>query len=571
MRRPPAKLSAGRVPRVVSRPHGVLVAPMSCARSGGPGTALARRSRTLSTLTSVRCQAVPSFIRSQISTGLRAINAHMQKRGLATPADAVHQKSTPETQVSSAPQEGPMKEYDLRVEQGRLRDDPYQRGIIQNLQDLFETLKGYSAPPVTHPSVASLDRANKKSFFGSLFGSGKGKALSSGGAHQDLPKGLYMYGDVGCGKTMLMDLFYDTLPPNIKTKARIHFHNFMQDVHKRMHVVKMKHGNDFDALPLVAADIAETASVLCFDEFQCTDVADAMILRRLLAFLQSHGVVLVTTSNRHPDDLYKNGIQRESFIPCITLLKTALTVINLNSPTDYRKIPRPPAAVYHHPLGEDAQQHARKWFEFLGDPINDPPHEATHLVWGRKIHVPQASGKAALFTFQQLIGAATGAADYLELVRHYDAFIVTDVPGMNLNQRDLARRLITFIDAVYESRAKLVLTTEVPLENLFLSHADLESSLKTADGGAGGDLSDAMRNLMDDLGMSEQTLKNTSIFSGDEERFAFARALSRLTEMGSREWVERGLLGVGQKTEAEGRQEREAWKKTRSHWSEDNM
>lgn len=184
---------------------------------------------------------------------------------------------------------------------------------------------------------------------------------------------------------------------------------------------------------------------------------------RLLESLMSHGVVLVTTSNRHPDDLYKNGIQRESFIPCITLLKTALNVINLNSPTDYRKIPRPPAAVYHHPLGQEATRHADKWFEVLGDHVNDPPHPATQEVWGRTIKVPRASGKAALFTFQELIGTATGAADYLELVRHYDAFIVTDVPGMNLNQRDLARRFITFIDAVYESRVR---RRPIPTSNL---------------------------------------------------------------------------------------------------------
>lgn len=251
---------------------------------------------------------------------------------------------------------------------------------------------------------------------------------------------------------MLMDLFYDTLPPSITSKTRIHFHNFMQDVHKRLFAVKSQQGADVDGVPFVAADIAEKSSVLCFDEFQCTDVADAMILRRLLESLMSHGVVLVTTSNRHPDDLYKNGIQRESFIPCIHLLKTALTVINLNSSTDYRKIPRPPSGVYHNPMDIAAEHHADKWFRYLGDFENDPPHPAVHEVWGRAVHVPQASGKAARFAFNEIIGRATSAADYIELMNHYNSFIITDVPAMGLHQRDLARRFITFIDAVYESR-----------------------------------------------------------------------------------------------------------------------
>lgn len=172
----------------------------------------------------------------------------------------------------------------------------------------------------------------------------------------------------------------------------------------------------------------------------------------------SHGVVLVTTSNRQPDDLYKNGIQRESFIPCIQLLKSVLIVLNLHSATDYRKIPRPPSGVYHQPLGPLAARHANKWFEYLGDFANEPPHRAVHQVWGRDVIVPQASGKAARFTFNELIGRATGAADYLELVRSYESFIVTDVPGMTLRERDLARRFITFIDAVYESRVCFPLT-----------------------------------------------------------------------------------------------------------------
>lgn len=180
-----------------------------------------------------------------------------------------------------------------------------------------------------------------------------------------------------------------------------------------------------------------------------------------------HGVVVITTSNRHPNDLYKNGIQRESFIPCINLLKERLRVINLDSETDYRKIPRPPSGVYHHPLDKSAYTHAEKWFKFLGDIEKDPPHPATHMVWGREIQVPKASGKAAWFSFNELIGRATGAADYIELMRSYEAFIVTDVPAMDHKSRDLARRFITFIDAVYESRVSgsscsLIKLTHVP-------------------------------------------------------------------------------------------------------------
>jgi protein AFG1 len=336
-------------------------------------------------------------------------------------------------------------------------------------------LKEYSPPRVVHPAVDSPHEQPKPSFFSSLFGRSNRAAATQTQIPSNLPKGLYMYGDVGCGKTMLMDLFYDTIPDNIPSKNRIHFHNFMQDVHKQLHAIKIRHGAQFDALPLVAAGIAESASVLCFDEFQCTDVADAMILRRLLESLMSHGVVMVTTSNRHPDELYKNGIQREHFIPCIKLLKTALKVLNLNSATDYRKIPRPPSGVYHHPLDLAAARHADKWFEYLGDPVKDPPHPATHEVWGRKIQVPLASGKAARFTFQQLLGRATGAADYIELVRHYEAFIVTDVPGMTAQQRDLARRFITFIDAVYES--KVCSASHLFFESkLTVDHSRLNSS-----------------------------------------------------------------------------------------------
>jgi len=392
---------------------------------------------------------------------------------------------------------------------------------------------------------------------------------------ESLPKGLYMYGDVGSGKTMLMDLFYDTLPKNIENKMRIHFHNFMQDVHKDLHKVKMTHGNDVDAIPFVAAHIAAKASILCFDEFQCTDVADAMILRRLVESLMHHGTVIVTTSNRHPSELYKNGVQRESFIPCINLLEQRLRVINLDSTTDYRKIPRPPSGVYHHPLDTAAHKHATHWFSYLGDIEHDPPHAATHEVWGRPIRVPKASGTAAWFTFNDLIGSATGAADYIELAKYYKTFVVTDVPGMNLRTRDLARRFITFIDAAYEARAKLVLTTEKPLTQLFMTRDEVDQALEGAankgDKAAkvaraeDSDVDDTMRMMMDDLGMNMKMLKSSNMFTGDEEAFAFARALSRLTEMGSKEWVERGM---GLQSKGMNQQSKE-WEKMRDEWKEE--
>ncbi|KAI9167085.1 Protein AFG1 [Paramyrothecium foliicola] len=479
--------------------------------------------------------------------------------------------------LATATNLGPLAEYDRRVDEGILRNDPHQRGktivisycrgahglrlgIIESLQHLHNELLRYDAPPVVRPSLDLLKPA-KKSMLSSFFGGANRSKTAVGQIPANLPRGLYLYGDVGSGKTMLMNLFYDTLPNNVRSKTRIHFHNFMQDVHKRLHKMKMEHGSDIDAVPFVAADIAEQGNVLCFDEFQCTDVADAMILRRQVPMTN-----LQAAANRlQPDDLYKNGIQRDSFIPAITLLKTRLHVINLDSPTDYRKIPRPPSGVYHTPLDDHANSHAEKWFRFLGDSEHFNPHPEVQKVWGREIHVPRVSGRCAWFTFDELIGKPKSAADYLELVRCYDAFIVTDIPGMTIRERDLARRFITFIDAVYEGNAKLVLTTEKPLTELFVSRDEIAESLLKQDEKEAG--TSEVQDVMEDLEQNVERLKKSSLFAGEEEAFAFARALSRLSHMESKEWVERGMGLEGQG----GKEDRDSWAKARSRQMEDSM
>ncbi|KAF8306456.1 AFG1-like ATPase [Clavulina sp. PMI_390] len=410
----------------------------------------------------------------------------------------------------------PTSRYHELVERSILRDDAHQRTIIKILQDLHDKLDGYKRPPLS--AVASQPNS---SVFGRFFGGSKGEPLD---INLDAPKGLYLYGDVGTGKSMLMDLFYDTLPSSIKKKRRVHFHAFMIEIHKALHKQAERGVPVEDAISPVATELAKEVEVLCFDEFQVTDIVDAMILRRLLERLIDCGVVMVMTSNRHPDDLYKNGIQRDSFIPAIELLKNRLKVTDLNSGTDYRKLPRTLSKVYYHPINHENEREFDKLFDAVTG--GDIELDRRLTVWGRDLVIPSSGNGAARFTFNELCGNPLSAADYIEITRTFGTIFIDDIPLMNLNSKDKARRFITFIDACYESKTKLFTLSEVPVFEVFSNEK------------SNGNISDHMRSVMDDLGLSKEIVGASSIFTGEEEIFAFARACSRLVEMGSKQWAE---------------------------------
>ncbi|KAL4076214.1 AFG1-like ATPase-domain-containing protein [Scleroderma citrinum] len=427
----------------------------------------------------------------------------------------------------------PLQQYDFLISSGTLRPDTHQRRIIQLLQSFYVNVLSYAPPPV--PSAAP----SASSLLSRIFT--RTATPEPDAPPQTAPKGLYLYGDVGTGKTMLMDLFYHSLPPTIARKRRVHFHAFMIDVHKRVHAAKAQMGAHDGGDPIlpVARDLASEAYVLCFDEFQVTDIADAMILRRLFENLLRYGVVMIITSNRHPDELYKNGIQRSSFIPAIDLLKSYFQITNLDSGTDYRRIPRALSHVYYSPLTPENRAEIDKLFNSLttpltsssSSPLADPVVANRPLTtFGRTIHVPLSTSHVARFTFDELCARPLSAADYLEITRIFGTIFVTDVPKLDIGRKDVARRFITFIDACYESRTKLFISSEVPIFQIF---SDDGAS-------ANGQLSDHMRSVMDDLGLPPEIVGASAMFTGEEEIFAFARACSRLVQMGSKEWAETG-------------------------------
>jgi cell division protein ZapE len=349
----------------------------------------------------------------------------------------------------------PIFRYRKMIECGDLKADAIQAEIVDKLQNLFQSL------------TLKAEQTNE-SVFSKFFGT-KQKRHSL--------RGLYIYGDVGRGKSMLMDLFYDVAP--LKEKRRVHFHAFMLEIHKEMHnwrymdatarIEKFGTAEDDPIAPL-AAKISKESSLLCFDEFQVTDVTDAMILGRLFTALIDHGVILVLTSNRIPDDLYKDGLNRGLFLPTIEMIKRELDVVALDGPTDYRMERMKGMSVYYHPIGEAATNALSGAFWRLTDHEVDDRSQVQPEdieVQGRLLHVPVTSRGVAVVSFKKMCGAALGSADYLALAWKYHTIIMVGIPELGPENRNEAKRFVIFIDALYENNVKFLCSAAVAPENLY--------------------------------------------------------------------------------------------------------
>ncbi len=361
-----------------------------------------------------------------------------------------------------------LKRYAALLASGELKPDPEQAAAAQRLADL----------------ATALQATPKR-------GSTLWRVL---GRKPEPPRGLYIWGGVGRGKSMLMDLFFDSL--DIRRKRRVHFAEFMLEVHQRLAAERAKELGD--PIPPLAKAFAEETRLLAFDEMMVTNSPDAMILSRLFTHLLDEGVTVVTTSNRPPADLYKNGLNREHFLPFIALIETKLDVITLNGPTDYRRDRLGQVDTWLVPNGPQATATLSGDFFRLTDfPVEDRAHVPSEelIVQGRTLHVPKAIKGVAVFSFKRLCGEARGAADYIAIARRFHTVILVGIPKLGPDMRNEAARFVALIDALYEHKVKL------------LAAADAEPA---------------------------------QLYEAGDGRFEFERTISRLEEMRSDEYLAQG-------------------------------
>jgi len=320
--------------------------------------------------------------------------------------------------------------YEQSLERRGFVADPSQRRAVERLQRLFEEWSAYKAR--------------------------RSSALRRLLVKPPLPKGVYLWGSVGRGKSFLMDAFYLCVP--LVRKRRVHFHHFMREIHRELDSLK---GTE-DPIAAVAERTARRYRLICFDEFHVSDIADAMILGRYLEQVMARGVAFVMTSNYHPDRLYPNGLQRERFLPAIALLKERLDVLEVDNGTDYRRLKMERLKVYHAGTGADAE------LERIFGELKDVEEEKQPLdVEGRRIPYRRRAGGLVWFDFQVLCGGPRSYADYVDLAKRFHTVILSGVPRMSPKSADAARRFTWLVDVLYDDRVKLVVGAEAEPEALF--------------------------------------------------------------------------------------------------------
>jgi cell division protein ZapE len=345
----------------------------------------------------------------------------------------------------SKQQTGPLPVYQDMLANGSLAADPAQAMAVDRLQDLWERLRGYDPKPVP-AGTGMLSRLMNRRH-----------------AEEYIPTGLYLVGEVGRGKSMLMDLFFDTAL--VARKQRVHFHRFIQDVHARIHAWKKAHPDVSDPIPLLADQIAAESTLLCFDEFQVNDIADAMILGRLFQALFDRGVVVVTTSNTAPDDLFKGRPGRDAFLPFIALINQRCELVVMAGGRDYRRERMRGLRTWLVPADDMSRGELDKAFLRLTGGSAIRPVSLT--VMGRELVVPQASDGVARFDFDRLCNTALGAGDYLAIATNFHTLVLDGIPRLSPENYDQARRFIVLVDTLYDQRVKLIASADATPDQLY--------------------------------------------------------------------------------------------------------
>ncbi|HJV72379.1 cell division protein ZapE [Ideonella sp.] len=315
--------------------------------------------------------------------------------------------------------------------------------------------RGFASDPAQLRAIAALERCENEWV---AYKARRGNALTKMLVRPPLPRGVYMWGGVGRGKSFLMDCFFQSVP--LTRKTRLHFHEFMREVHRELQDLKGVQ----NPLEELGARIARRHRLICFDEFHVADVTDAMILHRLLESMFAHRVSIVTTSNFHPDGLYPNGLHRDRILPAIALLKDKLEVINVDAGTDYRRRTLEHVKLYHTPLGDEADAAMLRAFEELAEARDESP--VLHIEQ-REIRARRRAGGIVWFDFATLCGGPRSQNDYLELAAQFHTVLLSDVPHMPPRLASEARRFTWLVDVLYDRRVKLIMSAAVPPESLY--------------------------------------------------------------------------------------------------------